>query len=114
VSFLTRPCQRSRPRCARSIRIGAAFQQQRGHFATVGTKFGPPNDQIDVEVVVILQNAPDRAFGFQLRNDANRPVRQGMLDVLRDAFANNANVSMDFMAPPGKKNGVIIRVWEFK
>ena len=80
----------------------------------VGTKYGPPQDQLDVEVVVILQSAPDRAFGFQLRNDANRPVRQGMLDVLRDAFANNANVAMDFMAPAGKKNGVIIRVWEFK
>lgn len=80
----------------------------------VGTKYGPPTDQLDVEVIVVLQSAPDRAFGFQLRNDGNRPVRQGMLDVLRDAFANNANVGMDFMAPAGKKNGVIIRVWEFK
>lgn len=80
----------------------------------VGTKYGPPQDQLDVEVVVILQSAPDRAFGFQLRNDANRPVRQGMLDVLRDAFANNSNVGMDFIAPPGKKNGRIIRVWVFK
>ncbi|HXA50640.1 MAG TPA: hypothetical protein VNV86_10070 [Candidatus Acidoferrum sp.] len=94
------------------VNIQGKIQLLRVH--DVGTKFGPPTDQIDVEVVVILQNAPDRAFGFQLRNDANRPVRQGMLDVLRDAFANNSNVAMDFMAPAGKKNGVIIRVWEFK
>lgn len=80
----------------------------------VGTKYGPPTDQIDVEVVVVLASAPTRAFGFQLRNDGNRPVRQGMLDLLRDAFANNANVGIDFIAPPGKKNGRIIRVWEFK
>jgi hypothetical protein len=80
----------------------------------VGTKYGPPTDQLDVEVVVILQSAPDRAFGFQLREDGNRPVRQGMLDILRDAFASNTTVGMDFMAPPGKKNGRIIRVWEFR
>jgi hypothetical protein len=80
----------------------------------VGTKYGPPQDQLDVEVIVVLQSAPDRAFGFQLRDDGNRPVRQGMLDVLRDAFANNSNVAMDFIAPAGKKNGRIIRVWEFK
>jgi len=80
----------------------------------VGTKYGPPTDQLDVEVVVVLQSAPGRAFGFQLREDGNRAVRQGMLDILRDAFANNTTVGMDFIAPPGKKNGRIIRVWEFK
>jgi hypothetical protein len=77
----------------------------------VGTKYGPPTDQIDVEVVIQLNTQPGKAFGFQLRNDNNRPARQGMLDLLRDAFNNNWTVTIDFNIDPGKKNGVIIRTW---
>jgi len=29
-------------------------------------------------------------MGFQLRSDDNRPARDGMLDLLRDAFTTNA------------------------
>lgn len=76
----------------------------------VGSKFGPPSDQIDVETVIKLATDPDKAMGFKLRNDANRPVRQGMLDLLRDAFSNNLTVVVDFELATGKKNGVIIRV----
>ena len=76
----------------------------------LGTKFGPPTDQIDVEVVMKLNTSTKRAMGFQLRNDSNRPARQGMLDLLRDAFNNNWTVSVDFDLPTGKNNGVIIRV----
>lgn len=76
----------------------------------VGTKFGPPTDQIDVEVVMKLNTSTTRAMGFQLRNDSNRPARQGMLDLLRDAFNHNWTVSVDFDLPAGKNNGVIIRV----
>ena len=76
----------------------------------VETKFGPPTDQINVEVVMKLDTFPKRAMGFQLRNDSNRPARQGMLDLLRDAFNNNWKVSVDFELPTGKNNGVIIRV----
>jgi hypothetical protein len=35
----------------------------------VGTRYGPPTDQINVEVVITLKNKPGYAFGFQLRND---------------------------------------------
>lgn len=76
----------------------------------VGTRYGPPTDQLDVEVVIQLGSRPGQAFGFQLRNDNNRPVRQGMLDVLRDAYANDSTVIIDFNIDPPKKNGVIIRV----
>jgi hypothetical protein len=68
----------------------------------VETKFGPPTDQINVEVVMKLDTFPKRAMGFQLRNDSNRPARQGMLDLLRDAFNNNWKVSVDFELPTGK------------
>ncbi len=76
----------------------------------LGTKFGPPSDQIDVEAVIKLNTEPERAMGFQLRNDGNRPARQGMLDLLRDAFNNNWTVTVDYDIDDGKKNGVAMRV----
>ena len=76
----------------------------------VGTGFGPPSDFIDVEVVVQLDSQPGKSFGFQLRNDSNRPARQGMLELLRDALANNFPVLIDYNITPPKMNGVIIRV----
>ena len=76
----------------------------------VGTGFGPQTDFIDVEAVIKLNSDPDKAFGFQLRNNDERVARQGMLDLLRDAFNNNFKVFIDFDIDPGKNNGVIIRV----
>lgn len=81
----------------------------------VGTGYGPPSDFIDVEAVVWLDSQPGKAFGFQLRNDANLPARQGMLDLLRDALANNWTVSIDYLVPPNHVNNfVIIRTWVTK
>ena len=76
----------------------------------VGSGFGPKTDFIDVEVVVQINTKPGESYGFQLRNDANRAARQGMLDLLRDAFNTNATVVLDYEIEPPKKNGVIIRV----
>jgi hypothetical protein len=80
----------------------------------VGSAYGPANDRIDVEVIVWLDTQAGKAFGFQLRDDANRPVRQGMLDLLRDAFRNNWIVTIDYNIDPGKKNGIIVRTWVTK
>ena len=77
----------------------------------VGTKYGPSTDQIDVEVVFGLKEDPDRAFGFKLRNDTQSLAHQGMLDLLRDAFAGNFTVTTDYDIPDGKRNGVAMRVW---
>jgi len=77
----------------------------------VGTRYGPPTDQINVEAVIKLNSKPGYAFGFQLRNDQNRPVRQGMLDLLRDAFNNNWNVTIDYEIANDNKNGIIRRIW---
>jgi hypothetical protein len=74
-----------------------------------GTKFGPPSDQIDVEVVFRLSNDRHKAFGFQLREDTKEPAHRGMLDVLRDAFRSNARVRVDY-SRTGFRNGVAIRV----
>lgn len=78
----------------------------------LGTKHGPPTDQIDVEVVAELDTVPDRGMGFQLRDDQNRPVRQGMLDLLRDAFQLGCQTRIEYSIDldAGKKNGVILRV----
>ncbi|MEP0265344.1 hypothetical protein [Dokdonia sp.] len=83
----------------------------------VGGKYGPPNDQIDAEVIIKFRNHPGKAFGFTLRNDTNESVKNGMLDILRDAFKNDYTVTIDYKAKAGNdvrpagKNGLIIRVW---
>ena len=76
----------------------------------VGTKWGPPSDQLDVEVVIRFQGN-DEAFGFQLRTDKNGAARHGMLDLLRDAFTHNWRVTIDYDIEPGMKNAVMFRVW---
>jgi hypothetical protein len=78
-----------------------------------GTKFGPPTDQIDVEVVVQFAGQPPGAgaYGMQLRADANAPAREGMLALLRDGFNHGWIVNLDFDRPPGRKNVVLFRVW---
>jgi hypothetical protein len=76
----------------------------------LGTGFGPPNDFLDVEAVIQLDSQPGKGFGFQLRNDQNQPAREGMLQLLRDAFAGNEPVTIDFLRSTGKNNGTIIRV----
>ncbi len=77
----------------------------------VGTAYGPPGDRIDVEVVITIDTQPGKAFGFQLRQDANESARTAMLDLLRDAYAQNLRVTFDHITPAGKNNGRIIRVW---
>jgi hypothetical protein len=97
----------------RPVRAGLLERKGRVTFLRVhdvGTGFGPPADFLDVEVVVQLDTQPGKSFGFQLRNDNNRPARAGMLDLLRDAFANNFPVLIDYNVTPPKANGVIIRV----
>ena len=81
----------------------------------VGDRFGPPADFIEAEVIVQLeQQTGDTASGFKLRADANQPVRQGMLDLLRDAFNNGWRVHFDHEVPAGKAKGTIVRVWVTK
>ena len=76
----------------------------------LGTGFGPPTDQLDVEAVFSLNAIADGAMGFQLRNDNNLPARQAMFSLLRDAFVNDLPVTADFLIDPGKKNGTAIRI----
>jgi photosystem II stability/assembly factor-like uncharacterized protein len=81
----------------------------RGH--DVGTGFGPPADFLDVEAVVRLDVAPNRAFGFQLRTDGGEAAHRGMLDLLRDAFDRRHVVRIEYLRT-GFRNGRIVRVIE--
>jgi len=76
----------------------------------LGTEYGPPNDQLDVEAVFILNSLGDGSYGFQLRTDDNLPARQAMFSLLRDAFVNDLTVITDYLIDPGKQNGIAIRV----
>jgi hypothetical protein len=69
----------------------------------MGGKHGPPQDQIDVEVVVKLDSEPSRSMGFQLRDDENRPVRQGMLDLLRTAFEIRCQTRLEYSIDLGRQ-----------
>jgi hypothetical protein len=77
----------------------------------LGTGFGPPSDQIDGEVVIRLDTEPGRAFGFQLRDDANEGAHRSMLDLLRDAFNREFRVRIDYLRT-GINNGLALRVVE--
>ncbi len=74
----------------------------------VGTKFGPPSDEIDGEVIVQLDTEPGRAFGFQLRVDPNENSQRRMLDLLRDAFNGDHRLHLEYVRT-GVKNGRLIR-----
>jgi hypothetical protein len=76
----------------------------------LGTGYGPPSDQLDVEAVFILNAFGEGAYGFQLRNDDYLPARRAMFALLRDAFVHNLTVIADYYIEPGRTNGTAIRV----
>jgi hypothetical protein len=76
-----------------------------------GSKFGPPDDQIDADVIVFLDTEPEKAFGLQLRADSDRPANEGMLGLLRDSFNRSRPVRIEFIRT-GCRTGRIIRVIE--
>jgi hypothetical protein len=76
-----------------------------------GSKYGPSNDQLDVEVIVQFVERPNEAFGFQLRDDSQGPAREGMLGLLRDGFNHGWTVTIDYDKVAGKVNSKAIRVW---
>lgn len=73
----------------------------------VGTKYGPPNDEIDVEVVFQLAEVPQKSFGLQLRDGPNGLTHAGALDLLRDAVANGYIVTTDADFGAARNNAVV-------
>ena len=75
----------------------------------VGTGYGPPEDAINVEVVVQIDTVPGRAFGFKLRSGDEEHTHKGMLNLLRVAFQRNARLRIDYTAA-GPQNAYLRRV----
>jgi photosystem II stability/assembly factor-like uncharacterized protein len=75
----------------------------------LGTGYGKPPNFLDCEVIVLLAEQPNLAFGFQLRADAEEPTRQEMFDLLRAAFVASRTVRVDYVKT-GPRVGEIIRV----
>jgi hypothetical protein len=76
----------------------------------VGTKYGPPADQIDTEVIIKISSKPGNAFGFRLRKDDNQVTHEAMLELLQDAFNNNKEIRIEFRTNGTKKNLYLFRV----
>lgn len=77
----------------------------------LGNVYGAPNDCLNTEVVVVLDSAPDMAFGFELRTgDPNLPARLGMLGMLRDGLFHDHQIGLSFDIVEGKKMGHLRRV----
>jgi len=77
----------------------------------VGTGYGPPYDQLDADVIVWLDSEPDKAFGFQLRDGAEKPAAKGKLKLLRDCFNSDRRVRLEYRRT-GCRSGQILRVVE--
>jgi hypothetical protein len=71
----------------------------------------PPNDFLDVEVIVGLHTDPVRRFGFKFGGAVNNDfIHQGMLDILRDAFNNNWQTTIDYRIDLTNNDGIIQQV----
>ena len=75
----------------------------------LGGMFGPPFDRLDAEVIISLDTAADRFFGFQLRRNLDQQTRTQMLDTLRSALNHNRPMRIDYRRT-GVRNGELIRV----
>jgi hypothetical protein len=78
-----------------------------------GTGYGGgSSNHIDADVIFKLDLYPDEAFGFQLRDDPFRPVREGMLSLLRTAIATDWRVRTDYdqLVQPPNQNSFAVRV----
>jgi hypothetical protein len=92
----------------------AGVQRAEGHLSFLRVHdsggFGPQTDFLDAEVIFRLDTQPNRAFGFQLRNDASRPSREAMLGLLRDAFEHDFSVATDYRQVANKANSIAFRI----
>lgn len=73
---------------------------------------GGSSNWFDADVIFKLDSRPDKAFGFQLRDDGTLPVRQGMLELLHLAVAHGLAVTTDYneLIVPPNNNSFVIRV----
>jgi hypothetical protein len=73
---------------------------------------GGQSNFIPAEAIFRLETRPDKAFGFELRDDKFLPARQGMLSLLREAMVHDLRVIVDYLEPvtPPNQNCYAIRI----
>jgi photosystem II stability/assembly factor-like uncharacterized protein len=75
----------------------------------VGTKYGPPNDVLDAEVITKLDTDSRKYFGTQLRPGNQESAHVEMLNHLRMAFEENMKIKLEYIRT-GINSGKILRV----
>jgi len=76
-----------------------------------GTKYGPPSDQIDAEVIVRFANDDSRAYGLPLKNNNKLPAAQAMFALLQDAFNSKTPVTIEYVEREQRNHHLLFRVW---
>jgi hypothetical protein len=79
----------------------------------IGSGFGGGDSNfLDADVVFKLDREPAKAFGFQLRDDENRPIREGMLALLREAATIPAVIEIEYLelVIPPNQNSFVFRM----
>ena len=77
----------------------------------LGSGYGAPPDRLDAELIVRVATAPDIALGLKLRVDKQEAANSAMAERLRDAFAENRTVRIEYERA-GLRRGLIKRVIE--
>jgi len=74
--------------------------------------FGPEDDRLHTEVVVVLDELDQAAaYGFELKAaDPHLPSRLAMLSVLREAYVAGRTVGLAYYIEEGKHKGRLVRV----
>jgi len=75
----------------------------------VGTGYGPPNDRLDADVIVLVDNLPNMVLGFQLRKGQQAAQQRALLKTLRYAFQKDLSVRIVYKRT-GFRIGIIQRV----
>ena len=76
-----------------------------------GTMYGPPDDRLDAEVIIGLENDSSRVYGLPLKNNDKLPAARAMFSLLQDAFNANEPVTIDYREESGSSRHQLIRAW---
>jgi hypothetical protein len=110
------PPDLTRDQCRRITRdpgMGICILQESGRLGflrvhDLGTGFGGPGDQLDVEVVIKFDHPDSRALGCTLRADREESAHRGILQLLRVAFNDDRPVTVDYRRT-GQNSGILLR-----
>ena len=117
TAYLISGCAVSGPKVSESL--ASQMNSTKGKITSLraqffGARHGNESGKMDTEVAVQLDTEPQKVFGLWLRRGRSEPVREGMLNLLRDAFNHNWTVNLLYWQEPDTENLIIYRVWPTK